>query len=103
MRHPELIIIEGPGRGEVFPLPEGRRLLLGRSPDSDIRLEDKRVSRHHARIEIRDGASGIDDLSMRQRGEDVVIRFGDGPYWKTRIIVEDSTLEEMRQEDVFLF
>ena len=81
------------GRGEdlfVFRQGEGTDRITDFKPGAD-------------RIEIRNGASEIDDLSMRQRGEDVVIRFGDGPYWKTRIIVEDSTLEEMRQEDVFLF
>jgi pSer/pThr/pTyr-binding forkhead associated (FHA) protein len=31
---------------------EGTRLTIGRSPDTDVRLEDAAVSKHHAQIEV---------------------------------------------------
>ncbi len=39
--------------------PEG--LSIGRSPDQDIRLPDRTVSRRHARIECADGGYWLDD------------------------------------------
>ncbi len=38
------------GLKRQWELPEGRTLTLGRAPDNDIRIDDLRVSRHHAVI-----------------------------------------------------
>ncbi len=42
---------------------QDRGILIGRGGDCDVQLPDERVSRHHARIEPRDGAYWIEDLS----------------------------------------
>lgn len=51
-----LRILDGPESGRSYALSSGR-VTLGASPDNDIRLEDRFVSRHHA--EILQGAAGV--------------------------------------------
>ncbi len=43
----------------------GRRILVGRSPSADLRLDDPSVSRLHARIEMRDDGVYVEDLGSR--------------------------------------
>ncbi len=43
----------------------GRRVLVGRAPSADLRLDDPRVSRLHARIEMRDDGVFVEDLGSR--------------------------------------
>jgi len=45
----QLTIVNGPNAGQSFPL--GDRVRLGREADNEIRLADRRVSRHHAILE----------------------------------------------------
>jgi pSer/pThr/pTyr-binding forkhead associated (FHA) protein len=40
----------------------GRRILVGRAPSADVRIDDPRVSRLHARIEMRDDGVYVEDL-----------------------------------------
>jgi hypothetical protein len=52
---PAFVVRSGGGRaGEVF-VPAGDRMLIGRSPDCDVFLDDVTVSRRHAEV-VRDGA-----------------------------------------------
>jgi pSer/pThr/pTyr-binding forkhead associated (FHA) protein len=43
----------------------GRRVLVGRAPSADLRLNDPQVSRLHARIEMRDDGVYVEDLDSR--------------------------------------
>jgi pSer/pThr/pTyr-binding forkhead associated (FHA) protein len=43
----------------------GRRILVGRAPNADLRLDDPQVSRLHARIEMRDDGVYVEDLDSR--------------------------------------
>jgi pSer/pThr/pTyr-binding forkhead associated (FHA) protein len=43
----------------------GRRILVGRAPGADIRIADPRVSRLHARLEMRDDGVYVEDLGSR--------------------------------------
>jgi pSer/pThr/pTyr-binding forkhead associated (FHA) protein len=43
----------------------GRRILVGRAPSADIRIDDPVVSRLHARIEMRDDGVYVEDLGSR--------------------------------------
>ncbi len=43
----------------------GRRILIGRDPNADVRIDDPRVSRLHARIEMRDDGVYVEDLGSR--------------------------------------
>ena len=47
----------------------GRRILVGRAPSADLRLDDPRVSRLHARIEMRDDGVYVEDLGSRNGTE----------------------------------
>ena len=56
-----LVIRSGGGRvGQSFPLA-GERLVIGRSPDAEIFLDDVTVSRDHAVLVRRSGAWYLDD------------------------------------------
>ncbi len=58
-----LLIRAGGGReGEIFPL-ESDVLTIGRSPHSDLFLDDVTVSRHHARIIRDDEGYLVEDLN----------------------------------------
>ena len=52
-------------RGTIRTYRFGRRILVGRSPSADLRLEDPSVSRLHARIEVRDDGVYVEDLGSR--------------------------------------
>ena len=43
----------------------GRIILVGRAPSADVRIDDPRVSRLHARIEMRDDGVYVEDLGSR--------------------------------------
>jgi pSer/pThr/pTyr-binding forkhead associated (FHA) protein len=43
----------------------GRRILVGRAPSADLRLDEPQVSRLHARIEMRDDGVYVEDLGSR--------------------------------------
>ena len=81
-----LLVVAGENAGKLFPLnrPE---LLIGRSPNADIRINEKAVSHQHARLAIDNGVCTLRDLestngtflnneliagSVRLRGGDAV-------------------------------
>ena len=43
----------------------GRRILVGRAPSAEVRIDDPRVSRLHARIEMREDGVYVEDLGSR--------------------------------------
>jgi pSer/pThr/pTyr-binding forkhead associated (FHA) protein len=51
--------------GSIKTYRFGRRILVGRSPSADLRLADPRVSRLHARIEMREDGVYGEDLGSR--------------------------------------
>ncbi len=62
--HPTLTIVKGPQIGEVFELDDVM-ITLGRDPHNSVFLNDMTVSRHHARMDLGNIASGfatIEDL-----------------------------------------
>ena len=58
-----LVVIEGGGlsKGERYDLFGG--LTIGRSPDADIRVEDRYASGIHARVFSRGGAYYVEDMN----------------------------------------
>jgi pSer/pThr/pTyr-binding forkhead associated (FHA) protein len=58
----ELIVDAG---GTIATRRFGRRVLVGRAPTADLRIDDPRVSRLHARIEMRDDGVYLEDLGSR--------------------------------------
>ena len=62
-----LVIRSGGGRvGQSFPL-HGERMTIGRSPDTEIFLDDVTVSRDHAVLVRRSGAWYLDDSGLAER------------------------------------
>lgn len=68
-------------------------LTIGRSPDNDLHLDDRRLSRHHARIQVRRGVLVVQDLGSTngtkvngQRVDEVALGDGD------RIELGDSSI-----------
>ena len=59
----DLTVLAGPDVGRSFELKTGA--LLGRSPDCDLRLRDRSVSRRHARVEHEGGRWFLVDLGSR--------------------------------------
>ena len=59
----QLFVLSGPDVGRSFEL-DGPTT-LGRSPDCDVRLRDRSISRQHARVEPADGGWVIVDLGSR--------------------------------------
>ncbi len=57
-----LRFVSGKYQGAVFPLREGREVIVGRSSDVDLVLAEDLVSRRHARIAVEDGAAMLQDL-----------------------------------------
>jgi pSer/pThr/pTyr-binding forkhead associated (FHA) protein len=82
-----------PGRDAVVPLGEG--LLIGRAAGCDLRLDDGKVSRQHARVERRGQGVWIADLGSsngvfvngRRVGQPLRLAPGD------RILIGDTSLE----------
>ncbi len=56
-----LVIVRGPLSGERFEL-DTTETTIGRDPSCGVFLNDRTVSRHHARLTIRDGSAMIEDL-----------------------------------------
>ena len=59
-----LLANTGPAHGTVFDVGD-TGATLGRLPENSICLTDGRLSRHHARIEFRDGEYWVSDLGSQ--------------------------------------
>ena len=60
----KLYILNGPESGQCFELKEGSTY-IGRSPDNDIQIMDKTVSRKHLKILKKESKYYITDLKSR--------------------------------------
>jgi hypothetical protein len=56
-----LVVLED-GRPRVVTVQPGRRLVVGRDPDVDIRVSDRKVSERHATIERRGDGWAVQDI-----------------------------------------
>lgn len=61
-----LYVLSGPEKGRSFRLREGENY-IGRSIDNDIRIEDKTLSRKHARIILKGSRFFITDLKSQNK------------------------------------
>ncbi len=59
-----LLVVHG-GRVQMRPMPDDGTVIIGRSPDAELTIDDPGLSRHHACIEARGGAHFIKDLDSR--------------------------------------
>lgn len=56
--HPTLTIVKGPQIGQTFEL-DAPEITLGRDPRNSVFLNDMTVSRHHAKMDLSNVASGV--------------------------------------------
>jgi hypothetical protein len=60
--HAVLVVLRGPQEGARFDLdPSSTSIVVGRSPDSELFLDDVTVSRHHAELHVADGGWELAD------------------------------------------
>lgn len=56
-----LLVVAGESAGKLFPLNK-QELVIGRSPNADIRINEKAVSHNHARLAMENGVCTLRDL-----------------------------------------
>lgn len=61
LANPTLSIVKGPHTGTTFVL-DTPEITIGRDPSNNVFLNDMTVSRHHARMQLSNGACTIEDL-----------------------------------------
>ena len=61
-----LYVLNGPAKGRSYRLREGENF-IGRAIDNDIRIEDKTLSRKHAKIVLKGSRFFITDLKSQNR------------------------------------
>ena len=59
-----LTILTGSAAGQLFKCGKAT-IVMGRSPQADLKLDDDGISRHHARLRCETGRSWVQDLSSR--------------------------------------
>ena len=64
-RIPVLVAIEGPLKGQSYPLKEGDGNTIGRADECDITIPDNDVSRQHARVILHNAAVWVQDDNSR--------------------------------------
>jgi two-component system, NtrC family, response regulator AtoC len=61
------LVLYSDDRSRLLEFPEGGVLLVGRDPECEVRLEDTKVSRRHARLYLEDGLLFVEDLGSKNR------------------------------------
>ena len=88
--YPVLVALQGPLEGRRWIIREV--LEIGRDDDCVISIEDRQVSRHHARVSNENGACFIEDLGSKNgtffAGEQLVepVRLSDGDIIQVALI-----------------
>ena len=71
----KLHILLGTDKGKSFDLEYGIVYTVGRSPDNDIQIKDKNISRYHLKIQCKENKYFITDLNSKNgtfiSGEDI--------------------------------
>jgi diguanylate cyclase (GGDEF)-like protein len=60
-----MLVLTGTRFGELYKLPQGRAVRIGRGEESDIRLDDEGVSRLHCSLEARGPEAVLRDLGSQ--------------------------------------
>jgi tRNA A-37 threonylcarbamoyl transferase component Bud32 len=59
----KLHVVKGKEPGQVLTVPDGGSLVIGRSKNADICLDDQMLSRQHVKVEARAGIAIVSDLA----------------------------------------
>jgi DNA-binding winged helix-turn-helix (wHTH) protein len=93
--YPILVAQDGPLKGERWPL--SRTLMVGRDPTCDIHVQDRQVSRFHARITPTAEGVTIEDLGSKNGTNH------NGAELSTPIMLQDGDLIGIALAQQFLF
>jgi signal transduction histidine kinase/pSer/pThr/pTyr-binding forkhead associated (FHA) protein len=58
----ELLVVKGPGKGQVYPLA-GDEVIIGRDPSCELSFDDRTLSRQHVKIVKNGDSLTIEDLN----------------------------------------
>ncbi len=61
--YPVVVALQGPLDGRRWEIQD--ELIIGRDEDCAIRIDDRQVSRHHARLSLRNGKVELEDLGSK--------------------------------------
>ncbi len=89
-----VVVVQGLDEGQRAALPLGRRLIVGRGAEADLRLRDANVSRAHCALERRVAGVVIEDLGSR-----FGTHVADAPLEGPRLV---SRISEVRLGDTVL-
>lgn len=81
--YPVLVALQGPLEGQRWIMKEP--VIIGREPDCTVSIEDRQVSRRHARLTCKNGSCNLEDLGSKngtfhngkQLEGDAILRDGD--------------------------
>ena len=60
-----MLVLTGTRFGELYKLPPGRAVRIGRGEEADIRLDDEGISRLHCSLEARGPEAVLRDLGSQ--------------------------------------
>lgn len=78
---PVVVALQGPLDGRRWEIQD--ELIIGRDEDCAIRIDDRQVSRHHARLLVRNGKVELEDLGSKN-----------GTFLAGKLINERTTLSD---------
>ncbi len=81
-----LRFVSGKYQGGLYPLREGREIVIGRSSDADLVLTEDNVSRRHAKVRLQRGVATVQDLGSTNG------TFVNGERVKKRQLVEGDRI-----------
>src|SRR4051812_21761603 len=58
----QYVLLLEEGSSSILHLPDEGRLVIGRSPEADVRIQDRAASRRHAELVVRRGDVEVVDL-----------------------------------------
>jgi two-component system, cell cycle response regulator len=108
-RRPYLLVLSGPQFGEVFEIPPGQEVVIGRRGDADIQLFDDGVSRRHASLTAGEREARLLDLGSAngtwqsgQRVRETVLqdgaRFLVGAHTTLKFVLSDDVEAEYQRK-----
>jgi hypothetical protein len=93
--YPVLIAGQGPLDGHQWEITH--ELIIGRDPDCDIRIDDRQVSRHHARLAFSGGKVELEDLGSKNG------TFHAGKQIKQNTILMDTDIIQVAMIQKFVY
>ncbi len=102
------LVVRRPGGNQVIDVDDGAEIVVGRSSEATIQIDDPKVSREHARIVRRDGALQLIDLGSRNgtrvngktaRGQSVPLSSGDTIlFGQAEILIAETAGQRERRD-----